>query len=459
MTTTLLEPSRGGAPDAPHRRRRRRDRAVVDLAAGVVGCGFGVVLGVAITAESMSALRAPGGVSTAIGRVAGLTGAYALMVMVLLMARIPALERAVGQDRLARWHRQIGAWPIVLIALHATFITFGYAESAKVGLWHQVGTLLSSYPDVLAATVAFALLCLVGVTSYRIARDRMRYETWWVVHLYVYLALALAFAHQIGTGASFVGHPLSRIAWSVGWGVTAGAALVFRFGVPLWRSVRHAIRVVSVQSEAPGVVSLVCTGRHLEQLEITGGQFLQWRFLVRGMWWQAHPYSLSALPAPPYLRVTVRGLGDHSSAIARLRPGTRVAIEGPYGSFTDRRRHTDRVLLVGAGVGVTPLRAMLEDLPSEVDVVLIVRASAREDLVLHDELCDLVAARGGVVHELLGSRDSVRFDERVLAQIVPDVDERDLYVCGPEGFASHFAAAARRLGVPEERIHREAFAF
>ena len=105
------------------------------------------------------------------------------------------------------------------------------------------------------------------------------------------------------------------------------------------------------------------------------------------------------------------------------------------------------------------MRAMLEALPSEVDVVLIVRASAREDLVLHNELCDLVAARGGVVHELLGSRDSVRFDERVLAQIVPDIDERDLYVCGPEGFASHFASAARRLGVPDERIHREAFAF
>jgi len=440
-------------------RRRTRRRRFVDVALAFACLGFGATLALAVTSESLGSLRAAGGVDTAIGRVAGLAGAYLLLMLVLLMARLPALERAAGQDRLAHWHRRLGPWPIVLIALHATFITFGYAEAARTGFWHQLGTFLGHYPDVLGATVAFALLVLVGLVSAGIARRRLRYETWWTIHLYVYLALALAFAHQIVTGAPFVAHPLTLALWSAVWATTAGTVLVFRVLLPLSRSLRHGLRVVSVRDAAPGVVSILLKGRRLDRLAVEGGQFFQWRFLQRGLWWQAHPYSLSALPSPPYLRLTIRSSGDHGRSLARLQPGTRVAIEGPYGAFTASRRHSDGVLLVGAGVGVTPLRAMLEALPPHVDATVIVRASNREALVLHDELAELVRARAGALHEVVGTRDSVHLDARLLLRLVPDVAARDVYVCGPEGFAEKLVATARRLGVPPERIHREAFSF
>jgi predicted ferric reductase len=439
-------------------RRRQRDR-IVDLAAGVVGLGFGGTLGLAITSETSSALAAPGGIATAVGRVAGLAGAYAILVMVLLMARIPSLESAVGQDRLARWHRRIGPWPVILIAIHASSITLGYAQSARTGFLHEAWILLNSYPDVLAATVGFALLVMVAVISVRIARNQLRYETWWTVHLYVYLALALAFAHQIVTGVPFVGHPLARIVWTCAWAATGGTVLVYRVGLPVWRSVRHQLRVVAIQPEAPGVVSIVCSGRNLDRLVVEGGQFFQWRFLTKGLWWQAHPYSLSALPLPPYIRVTVRAAGDHSRSLAAIPRGTRVAIEGPYGAFTSRQRRTERVLLVGAGVGVTPLRAMLEDLPPHVDAAVIVRSSHADDLVLHNELTQLVEARAGTLHELIGPRSAVKLDFHLVRKLVPDIRRRDVYVCGPDGFADRFVSIARKLGVAEERIHREQFTF
>jgi ferredoxin-NADP reductase len=136
-----------------------------------------------------------------------------------------------------------------------------------------------------------------------------------------------------------------------------------------------------------------------------------------------------------------------------------VAIEGPYGAFTQHARETDRVLLVGAGVGATPIRAMLEDLPRRVDVVVILRASRASELILRDEIRQLVEQRGGHLYQVVGPRTQAPLDARRLQRLVPDIATRDLYVCGPGGFMTQLADDARALGVPAGRIHHEDFAF
>jgi predicted ferric reductase len=433
---------------------------VAEAGPPVAALGLVAVILLGISAESERALHASGGALTFAGELAGLVGTYLLLVMILLIGRVPLLERTIGQDRLVRWHRRIGPWPISLLILHAVLIVAGYAEADRTGLLHQAWLQLTTYPDVLAAAVGLGLLIMAGVTSFRAVRRRVRYETWWVVHLYTYLALALAFSHQLANGASFVGHPLSRVFWSLLWAGTAGTVLVCRVGLPTWRTLRHQLRVVEVREEGPGVVSVICSGRRLEQLAVSGGQFFQWRFLVRGLWWQAHPYSLSALPRPPYLRVTVKGLGDQSQALSRIPRGTRVAIEGPYGVFTDHARQRGSVLLVAAGVGITPIRALLEDLPIQVDISVILRASRPEDVVLRDEVATMVRARPrAVLHELIGPRHQVALDGPTLQRLVPDIRSRDVYVCGPDGFSEGVRAAAKQLAVPDDRIHLEEFAF
>jgi predicted ferric reductase len=432
---------------------------VVDVCAALAGLGFGAVLAAVVTGESAGALRAPGGLLTAAGRFAGFTGAYLILIMVVLVARLPWLERATGQDRLVRWHRQVSPWALGLIAAHVVLITLGYAQAAQSGAMHEVWVLLTSYPDMLAAFAGFGLLVLAGVTSVRIVRQRLKYETWWVVHLYLYLGLALASFHQIATGVSFIGHPLVRDLWILIWAATAGMVALFRVLLPIGRSLRHQLRVVEIRPEAPGVVSVICQGRRLDRLPVSGGQFFLWHFLTRDMWWQGHPYSLSALPTRDYLRITIKGLGDQSRAAARLRPGTRVAIEGPYGAFTGQARTSDAVVLIGAGVGVTPLRAMLEDLPSRTDVVVVLRASTVDDLIHRREMAELVYQRGGRLCEVVGPRHRVRFDAHTLSRMVPDIAVRDVYVCGPGEFSSQVARIARRLRVSSEQIHIEAFGF
>lgn len=396
---------------------------------------------------------------TALGRVTAMVGTYLLLVLILLVARLPALERSVGQDRLVRWHRRLAPWVLVSLCGHALFTTIGYAQAQKTGVPHEIVNLLFTYPGVLAAGVGLALLVMAGVTSYRYVRRRMRYETWWVVHLYTYIGAGISVSHQLAVGSAFVGSPFARAFWIGLWVLTAGLVIVCRLGLPLYRSLRHQLRVESVQTEGPGVYSIICRGRRLDRLPVAGGQFFQWRFLRRGLWWQAHPYSLSALPTRNRLRLTVKNLGDHSETLEEMRPGTWIAIEGPYGAFTRHAAQGDRVLLVGAGVGITPVRALLEDLPVGTDLDVIMRASTHQELVLRDEIAWNLDARNGRLHELVGPRSQTPMDAHTLRRLVPDIHRCDVYVCGPSGFAASVVRAARSLGVPERRLHREEFEF
>jgi predicted ferric reductase len=445
---------RQSARAEPHRPRPALARAGLVLA----GAGLGAVTALAITDETVAELRAPGGAATFLGSLTGLVGMYLALLMVLMVSRIPAIEQVLGQDGLLRWHRRLAPWPISLLLAHALFITIGYAQAARSGLGHQVDVLLTRYPDVLIATVGLGIMCAIGVISIHAIRRRLRRETWWLVHLYMYLALALSFAHVLALGPSFVGHPLTQIVWSVAWAATAGLVLCYRFGLPVVRSLRHRLVVHEVRPEGPGVVSVICSGRRLDKLAIAGGQFFFWRFLTRSMWWQAHPYTMSALPQPPYVRLTVKAVGDHSAAVAKLRPGTRIVIEGPYGVFTRFAQQRPRVLLMAAGIGVTALRSLLEDLPRNSAPVVVLRGARPEDLVLRREVAELVRHRNGRLHELVGAREQALLDERSLRSLVPDLHRRDIYVCGPEGFVTNIVEVAARLGLPSEAIHHEAYA-
>ncbi len=427
-------------------------------ALGVAGAGLAVVIGLTIADTPMATLSQPGGPATFVGTLTGMVGTYLALLMVLLVSRIGPVEAVLGQDGLVRWHRRLAPWPITLITVHAISLTLGYAQAAKTGAVHEFGTLLSGYADVLAATVGLGLMLLAGIVSIRAIRQRLRRETWWIIHLYLYLALALSFAHALVLGPTFVGHPLTRIVWSVAWAATAGTVLAFRWGLPLARSLYHGLVVAEVHDEARGVVSISLRGRHLDRLAVKGGQFALWRFMVPGMWWQAHPYSISGLPMRDHLRLTVKGVGDHSLALARVRPGTRVFFEGPYGTFTAGARHRSKAALLAAGIGVTSLRTLLEDLPAGSEPVVILRATSADEMPLRDEIVALVEEKGGTLHELYGSRNQHVLDGRRLRRLVPDLVRRDVYICGPESFVGALTMIVRSLGVSSESVHHEAYA-
>jgi predicted ferric reductase len=437
---------------------------VVDVRAVFVA-NVVLITGMWVRHGGLAGLVDVGGVLTAAGQLTGLYGTFAVLVTLLFMARMPWLDQLLSTARLVHWHRWAGTSSAVLLVAHTVLITLGYAASTHSGAWAQFWDFVSTYPDVLMATVGLGLLLVVAVTSARAARRRLRYETWYFVHLYAYLGVALGFAHQLAVGTDFVTDPIARLYWIGLFVVVAVAIVACRIGAPLSAATRHRLRVARVEPEADGVVSIYVAGRQLDRLAVSAGQFFLWRFLTRDGWWRAHPFSLSAEPDGRQLRITVEAVGDYSSLLQRVRPGVRVMAEGPYGTLTAARRTRRKVLLIAGGVGITPLRALLGELSGRGDdIVLIYRASGWDRVLLRDELDQLARAPGVTVHYLVGRRGSAEVPRdplapRALRRFVPDIRSRDIYVCGPDAMMIGVRDSLGDLGVPGAHVHFERFAY
>ncbi|MFZ3573065.1 ferredoxin reductase family protein [Streptomyces sp. BH097] len=453
MATTHSPPPVRHRLSAP---RRHRSPAVPLLAAAWAG-GCAVL---ALWWHDTGSVLGQAGWLNGAGRITGLLCGYMCALLIMLMARVPWLERGVGSDRTARWHASAGRWTIGLLLAHIVLITLGYAAQAHLNPLRELGTIVLDLPEMLKGTAGAVILLAVGYTSVRAVRRRMRYETWYYLHLLTYAAVFLAFWHQLALGADFVASAPARAAWYMLYGAAACLVLWFRVLTPLRLNLRHRIRVEAVVREAPDVYSVWLRGHRLDQLGAVPGQFLRWRFLSPGMWGACHPYSLSAVPNPDHLRITVKALGDHSGAVATLRRGTRVWAEGPYGALTAGRRSRGKVLLIAGGTGITPLRTLFETLPAAPgDLTLLYRARTAEELALRGELEAIAATRRARLVYALNGPDGARTPitaERLRA-LLPDLARHDVYLCGPRGMSLAAYDALRAAGVPAGRIHYESF--
>ena len=387
----------------------------------------------------------------------GLHAALLLILQLLLIARLPWLDRRIGMDRLTVWHRWVGFGLFWTILCHAFVVVLGYAVLDDASM---AGTFLAlaGVPASLLGMCAAALVVVVAVVSTRGVRRRLRYETWHALHTLVYLVLALAFVHQLLETTTFTSSAFAFAYWWVLWVFAVGSLLTGRIVLPVLRNVRHRFRVEAVVPESGDVVSVYVTGRDLDRLPARAGQFFIWRFPGHHSWWRANPFSLSAAPHGGSLRLTAKAVGDTSAGLRQLPVGSRVFLEGPYGAFTSAHRACRGLLLIAGGVGITPIRALLEDVTG--DFVVLYRVRDERDAVLLGEVRSLVAARGGRLHLLTGrTADGARpFTPDGLRSLVPDAAQRDVYVCGPAAMTSTVLASLKTLGVPDRQVHSERFA-
>jgi predicted ferric reductase len=395
-----------------------------------------------------------------LAHISGLLAGYGVTVMVALMSRAPALERGVGADRLARWHAKGGRATVCLILIHGVAATTAWAMARGTSAWAATMDVLTM-PGLIAATVGTLIFLAVGAISAQSVRRKLKYETWHVLHLLTYVAIALSFSHELA-GPDLAGLPLVQVAWSLLYTFSFGLILRYRVLAPLTQLWRHRLRVDHVVDEGAGVASIILRGRHLNELNAESGQFFRWRFLTRATWRSSHPFSLSAPPHHEFLRITVKAVGDGTRLIHSVRQGTRVLAAGPYGAMTNQRRQGRGVLLIGGGVGITPMRALFETLPVDGSrLTLLYRASSADEILFRDELEHIARHRGAQLIFLTGSSSDPRnaITAQSLRAMVPDLPTRDVYICASPRFSAAATTALTQAGLPRQQLHHEEFNF
>jgi predicted ferric reductase len=460
MIARLATDSKHAARIAPRPRRLNARTLPASICAAAIVINALIIAWLWATGNTFSGVHSWGDLWTSVGRLTGLLSAYLALVQVLLLARLPWLERMLGFDRLTIWHRVNGKLCLYLVLAHVVFITIGYALTDQIAAPAEFLRLLTDYPGMIAATVGTVLMVAVVAMSLVIARRHFRYEAWYAVHLTVYAGIALAWFHQIPTGNELTANATAADYWTGLYLATLVLLLWFRLLVPIVQAWRFRLRVESVRVEGPGVVSLRIGGRNLHRLNARAGQFFLWRFLGRGRWWESHPFSLSAAPDGRSLRITIKASGDFTRRIGQITPGTRVMAEGPFGVFTSAARCRERVLFIAGGIGITPVRAMAEEMSGDISIVY--RVGSADDLIFRAELERLARDRGIALHFAVGDHTRSETKDYLsiahLRRLVPDLLERDIYVCGPPAMLRIVERDLASAGVRRQQLHTERFA-
>lgn len=462
-------PAEAVAADARRRRRDHRRRSIaVDLLSVLVWSSAAVAVTLYLASPGSHTVTSAAAAVTALGIVAGLLATDLVLVMILLAARVPIIDRVFGQDRAIAVHRSLGTPVLFLLLTHGLLITIGYGLSDRTNPVGETISLFTTLPDMPLAYLALGLFLAVVITSLVAVRRKLPYEAWHVIHLLSYAAVAVALPHQLSVGSVLTAGTWQRVYWITLYVTVLTAIAVYRFFLPIVVTYRHRIRVLEVEPIAPGVVSIHLSGRDLDRLGVQGGQYGVWRFWTAGTWWHAHPVSFSAVPGRDRARITVRDLGAGSRRLGRIRPGAFVSLEGPYGLFTAKARTAPYLALVASGIGITPVRSMLEGStlrPGETTILL--RGSDTDQRYLWNEVAELARRMQSEVFAMIGPRptdvdawqsaDDLRRGV-TLASTFPHLQQSDIYICGPEAWADLVARDARLAGVPEHQIHQERFA-
>ncbi|CAB4938797.1 unannotated protein [freshwater metagenome] len=403
-----------------------------------------------------------GGSSTvsSLGQVTGLIAALGALFGITLTSRPGILERRYGLDTLLVAHRSIAIITVSAVVLHVFFATWARSLAADTSFLGALIDLALYEPWMVAALTSAVLFVLIALSSWHVIRHRLSYETWYFLHLLGYLTVALAFGHQVTLGSDFVGDPFALVWWCALASSTVIIVLASRVKV-IALALSRRLAVSSVTRDAENIGTITLSGPGIRRIRATAGQYFLMRPLAKGLWWQAHPFSLSAAPTTDGLRFTIKALGDDSREILRIRPGTRVLLEGPYGAFTADRANGMPLVLIGCGVGIAPIRAILEDCSADASPIVIVRVHDETEFVHRSEIESLVHEKGGTLHVLCGPRAQLAprdpFGAVNLKAWIPDAANRHAFICGPASLEFAVARGLRAAGMKRSQVHFERF--
>jgi predicted ferric reductase len=382
-----------------------------------------------------------------------------MAIAMLAVVRANALEPVFGGlDRGVRFHRILGPSAILLLIAHVIFLALLEIESGT-----SIGNVFIPFWSESARSidiVAFYLLLLFGGLAYN---HRMSYERWLSVHRLtglVFLGGAAHAAIEPGTIADF--EPLRT--WMVILILAGGAAWLYRVVLFNRLGPRYPYRLETIASRGSNIIDLVM--RPIDRrMMYEPGTFVFLRVPdMEGQQKELHPFSISSSPVDRDLRVSIRTVGDFTRRLPSLESGTRLEVYGPFGGCTPHRfAHFRRLVLIGAGIGITPFLGMLAFELSNRDfrrIWLYYVVRDEQDAVYDSEIREsYLEAESYIDYSLWLTAQRGRITAAQVASEVAPLEDYAVMLCGQLRFISDLARQFRALGVTRDRIITEELEF
>jgi predicted ferric reductase len=380
-----------------------------------------------------------------------------------LTARFRYVTEPWGEDVIYHFHRQISLIAIALIILHV-IILFALRPQRLA----MLNFLQASWRASFGALSIYSLIALVVMALWR-TKLKIRYEIWHLSHIVLaVVAIAAGLLHMAGFGRHLV-DPWKRALWvglTIFW---IGLLLYVRIVKPLFM-LRRPYRVAEVRKERGDTWTLVMQPDGHPGFRFSPGQFA-WLTLWGSLFKiTGHPFSFSSSAAVTDGRVdmSIRNLGDFTSAIHRVPVGQRVYLDGPYGTFTIGNPADMHVLIAG-GIGITPMMSMIRTLADRGDkhpVILLYGSKDWESITFREDLETLKARLNlTIVHVLenppmgwTGERGFIT--AKIFKRHLPSpFADHEYFICGPDVMMDAIEKALKDMGVPLSKYHSERYSF
>jgi 3-phenylpropionate/trans-cinnamate dioxygenase ferredoxin reductase subunit len=402
--------------------------------------------------------------------ITGLLATSAMVCVVVLPSRIRSLNRAFGIENVIDLHRFLGVVTAALVLVHLACVVA--ADPAN--------TALLNFPEApgRAQNATIATLGLVAIVLLAIFRRKfdLSYEIWRTTHIALAVIVLWTSAMHIVLLNQLMTIPTFALLLTA---LAVAVVLVFAYRW-IWRNIYDQsteFLVSEVRLENDTVATLILEPRAKKpdgtatSWAFNPGQFA-WIRLDRSATGEEHPFTIASSAHDDTTWFTIRGAGDFTRRIRRLRPGQPVWVDGPHGSFTsDLTEASAGFVLIAGGVGITPMLSMVRTAAHRLDprpYRLVVVASALEDLFFREELAVLRRYIDLEVTEVLRrprpdwSGPIGGINAELMELVVGDLDapqDLDYFICGPPGMVVDAVKVLDEMSVPADRVHTEQFDF
>lgn len=392
--------------------------------------------------------------SYSLGQISALIGTAMFALTFLLTTRLKIIEESFsGLDKMYKFHHLLGAASFVLLLLHPILLITKYIpENMKTA---ALFLLPGGQWPYTAGIIALWLMIILLVLTFFI---NIKYQNWKLSHKFMGLVFLIALTHFFFVDTDIKHYPILRYYMIF---VSAIGVISYIYSLFLRPFSKNKFNYILERSENLNNVSILTLKPLNKKIEFKAGQFVFIKLFSTEFSKEQHPFTVASSPSTDgKIRLVIKSLGDYTSLLSKLKPNTRIDLEGPYGKFDFSKYNSEQIWIAG-GIGITPFLSFAQQLSKSKSfnnkISLLYCVKNKSEAIFIKELNEYSSSYNKLKIYPYFSDEMGILDINKIKKISNNVDNSHIFICGPPGMMFSLQKQLINAGVPKKNIHFEEF--